>query len=107
MIDGRLRSEVMVKSYSLEELLKHAANKEDIDRQAKAIEQSLQVNRSEDVNRVYEKKRVTSNNVGVEVNENEMKRTVNNELMCVPIVEQVTKIKDPHARRQKRNVITV
>ena len=43
------------------------------------------------------KKRVTSNNVGVEVKENEMKRTVNNELMCVPIVEQVTKIKDPDA----------
>ena len=53
------------------------------------------------------KNRVTSNNVGVEVKENEMKRTVNNELTCVPIVEQVTKIKDPHARRQKRNVITV
>ena len=56
MINGRLRREAMVKSYSLEELLKHAANKEDIDRQAKAIEQSLHVNRSEDVNRVYEKK---------------------------------------------------
>ena len=36
-----------------------------------------------------------------------MKRMVNNELMCVPIVEQVTKIKDPHAQQQKRNVITV
>ena len=56
MIDGRLRREAMVKSYSLEELLRHAANKEDIDRQAKAIEQSLQVSRSENVNRVYEKK---------------------------------------------------
>lgn len=56
MIDGRLRCEAMVKSYSLEELLKHAANKEDIDRQAKAIEQLLQVSRSENVNRLYEKK---------------------------------------------------
>ena len=46
----------MVKSYSLEELLKHTANKEDIDRQAKAIEQLLQVSRSENVNRVYGKK---------------------------------------------------
>ena len=53
------------------------------------------------------KTRVTLNNVGVEVKENEMKRTVNNELTCVSIVEQVTKIKDPHARQQKRNVITV
>ena len=99
MIDGRLRREAMVKSYSLEELLKHAANKEDIDRQAKAIEQSLQVSRRENVNRIYEKKnRVTLNNVDVEVKENEMKRTVN-KLRCVSIVEQVTKIKDPHARR--------
>ena len=74
----RLRREAMVKRYSLEELFKHATNKEDIDRQAKAIEQSLQVSRSENVNRVYEKNRVTLNNVGVEVKENEMKRTVNN-----------------------------
>ena len=43
------------------------------------------------------KNRVMLNNVGVEVKENEMKRTVNNELTCVSIVEQVTKIKDPHA----------
>ena len=53
------------------------------------------------------KKRVTLNNVGVKVKENEMKYTVNNELTCVPSVEQVMKIKDPHARQQKRNVITV
>ena len=89
MIDGRLHCKATVKSYSLEELLRHAANKEDIDRQAKAIEQSLQVNQSEDVNRVYEKKRVMLNNVGVKVKENEMKCTVNNELTCVPIVKQV------------------
>ena len=58
MTDGRLRREAMVKSYSLEELLKHAANKEDIDRQAKSIERSLQSTRvdEKDVNRVFEKK---------------------------------------------------
>jgi hypothetical protein len=60
MIDGRFRRDAMVKRYSLEELLKHAENKEDVDRQAKSIEQSLQSHRSEDkgknVHRVYEKR---------------------------------------------------
>lgn len=55
MIDGRLCREAMVKGYFLEELLKHATNKEDIDQQVKSIEQSLQLNREEEdeVKRVY------------------------------------------------------
>ena len=58
MVDGRLRREAMVKGYSLDELLKHAANKEDIDGQAKPIEQSLRLHRQEanEVNRIYENK---------------------------------------------------
>ena len=57
MTDGRLRPEAMVKGYTLEKLLKHAANKEDIDLQAKSIEQSLQLNQDDNkkVNRVKEK----------------------------------------------------
>ncbi len=57
MKDGILRREAMVKKYTLNELLMHAANKEDIDRQAKSIEQSSQATR-QDVHRVYEKKRL-------------------------------------------------
>ena len=57
MRDGVLRREAMVKNYTLHELLKHAANKEDIERQAKCIEQSLQANK-QDVRPVYEKKRI-------------------------------------------------
>ena len=50
MIDGRLRREAMVKSYSFEELLKHAANKKDIDQSLHASQV-----RSEYVNRVFVK----------------------------------------------------
>ncbi len=42
MKDGALRREAMVKSYSLTELLKHASNKEDIERQAAEIESADQ-----------------------------------------------------------------
>jgi len=38
MRDDRLRREAMIKSYTLQELLTHAANKEDVDREAKQIE---------------------------------------------------------------------
>ncbi len=38
MKDGKLRREAMIKRYILTQLLEHAANKEDIDRQAHAIE---------------------------------------------------------------------
>ena len=37
----------MVKGYTLEELLKPAANKEDVHQQAKSIEQSLQLNQDD------------------------------------------------------------
>ena len=57
MKDGILRREAMIKKYTLNELLMHAANKEDIDRQAKSIEQSSQPTR-QDAHRVYEKKRL-------------------------------------------------
>ena len=58
MTSWRLHREAMVKGYTLEELLKHAANKEGIDRQAKLIEQSLRLNQNDnkEVNRVKEKK---------------------------------------------------
>ncbi|KAK3726579.1 hypothetical protein QZH41_011039 [Actinostola sp. cb2023] len=62
MLDKRLRREAMVKRFTLQELLKHAANKEDIDRQARAIEKTLHYSKNsretqvQEVNKVYEKK---------------------------------------------------
>ena len=41
MKDGKLRREAMVKRYTLDVLLEHAANKEGVDRQAKEIEGSM------------------------------------------------------------------
>ena len=41
MRDKKLRREAMVKRYTLQQLLEHAANKEDIDRQAQDMEQKL------------------------------------------------------------------
>ena len=70
------------------------------DKQRQSNSRCKQVKFEAKMSTAYMKKnRVTANNVGAEVKENEMKRTVNNELTCVPIVEQVTKTKDPHARR--------
>ena len=47
MRDGKLRREAMLKRYSLQELLKNAANKEDIYRQAIDIEKSHQHDKQE------------------------------------------------------------
>ena len=41
MRDKKLRLEAMVKRYTLQQLLEHAANKEEIDRKAQGIEQKL------------------------------------------------------------------
>ena len=41
MRDKKLRREAMVKRYTLQQLLEHAPNKEDIDRQAQDVEQKL------------------------------------------------------------------
>ena len=50
MNDKQLRHEGMLKCLSLDKLLKRAANKEDVERQAKEMEK----NARDDVNRVYE-----------------------------------------------------
>lgn len=41
MRDKKLRREAVVKRYTLQQLLEHAANKEDIDRQAQDMEEKL------------------------------------------------------------------
>ena len=45
MHDGKLRREAMTKRYTLAQLLEHAANKEDIDRQAQTMENANEVKR--------------------------------------------------------------
>ena len=45
MRDKKLRREAMVKRYTLQQLLEHAANKEDVDRQAQDMEQKLALDR--------------------------------------------------------------
>ena len=52
MRDKKLRREAMVKRYTLQLLLEHAANKEDIDRQAQVMEQKLAPDQ-ERVNRIH------------------------------------------------------
>ncbi len=54
MKDGKLRRETMIKRYTLTQFLEHAANKDDIDRQAHTIE-NADTNR--EVKRVYSKNR--------------------------------------------------
>ena len=51
--DKQLRREAMLKCLSLDKLLKRAANKEDVERQAKEMER----NARDDVNRVYEQRK--------------------------------------------------
>ena len=55
MRDKKLRREAMVKRYTLQQLLEHAANKEDIDRQAHDMEKAL-TSETVPVNKVYEKR---------------------------------------------------
>lgn len=55
MRDKKLRKEAMVKRYTLQQLLEHAANKEDIDRQAQDMEQKLSPDQDR-VNRIHTKK---------------------------------------------------
>ncbi|KAK2563381.1 hypothetical protein P5673_013077 [Acropora cervicornis] len=52
MRDKKLRREAMVKRYTLQLLLEHAANKEDIDRQVQVMEQKLAPDQ-ERVNRIH------------------------------------------------------
>ena len=54
MRDKKLRREAMVKRYTLQQLLEHAANKEDVDRQAQDMEQKLATDQ-ERVNRIKPK----------------------------------------------------
>ena len=51
MTDKKLRREAMTKNYTLDQLLQHAYTKEDVERQASAMENE------EKVNRVYEQRR--------------------------------------------------
>ena len=55
MSDKKLRREAMVKRYTLQQLLDHAANKEDIDRQAQDMEKVL-TSETVPVNRVHERR---------------------------------------------------
>ena len=55
MRDKKLRGEVMVKRYTLQQLLRHVANKEDIDRQAQDMKQKLAPDQ-EQVNRIHPKR---------------------------------------------------
>ena len=57
MRDKKLRREAMVKRYTLQQLLEHVANKEDIDRQAQKMEETLSSLPSarNQVNRVHQK----------------------------------------------------
>ena len=52
MNDKKLRREAMVKNYTLNDILKHAANREDVERQAKTMEK-------DSVNRVYEQRNMS------------------------------------------------
>ena len=58
MRDKKLRREAMVKRYTLQQLLEHVANKEDIDRQAQHMEERLPSAPSarNQVNKVHQKK---------------------------------------------------
>ena len=58
MRDKKLRREAMVKRYKLQQLLEHAANKEDIDRQAQHMEETLPSAPSaqDQVNKVHQKR---------------------------------------------------
>ena len=61
MRDKKLRREAMVKRYTLQKLLEHAANKEHIDRQAQDMEQKLALV-PDQVNRLHPKKTRKSKN---------------------------------------------
>ena len=56
MNDKKLRREAMLREYDLSNLLKHAANKEDVERQAASMEKAA----TEQVNRVYEQRKSNS-----------------------------------------------
>lgn len=59
MSDKKLPREAMVKRYTLQQLLEHAANKEDIDRHAQDMENVLTFE-TVPVNRVHERRRRNS-----------------------------------------------
>ena len=54
MKDAKSRREAMTKSYSLADILKHAAVKEDVERQAQDIEKKGQ---AEEMKKVYQQKK--------------------------------------------------
>ena len=54
--DKKLQREAMLREYDLSNLLKHAANKEDVERQAASMEKAA----TEQVNRVYEQRKSNS-----------------------------------------------
>ena len=56
MNDKRLRREAMLKEYDLSNLLKHAANKEDVERQATKMEKAA----TKEVKKVYEQRKSNS-----------------------------------------------
>ena len=57
MHDKKLRQEAMVKRYTLQQLLEHTANKEDIDQQAQHMEETLlSVPSARIVNRVHQRR---------------------------------------------------
>ena len=56
MKDKKLRREAMLREYDLSNLLKHAANKEDVERQAASMEKAA----TEQVNRLYEQRKSNS-----------------------------------------------
>ena len=57
MRDKKLRQEAMVKRYTLQQLLEHATDKEDIDRQAQHMEETLpSVPSARNVNRVHQRR---------------------------------------------------
>ena len=58
MRDKKLRQEAMMKRYTLQQLSAHAANKEDVDRQAQHMEKTLPSvpPARNQVNRVYQKR---------------------------------------------------
>jgi len=61
MRDKKLRREAIVERYTLQQLLEHAANKEDIDREAQDMERKLAPVKDQ-VNRIHPKKTRKSKN---------------------------------------------
>ena len=54
MSDKKLRREAMMKKYTLAQLLENASNKEEVERQAKAMEKSS----TQEVKRVYDQRKM-------------------------------------------------